>query len=216
MGQTSREGLPLIHKWHLLSPPQVQASEVTSEDQDNPEVFYTVERDESGEVVCLCSDMGEAYDKIGGSPLEGQRHEGTGGEAHPSSRGALLCVTAQDPRRRGGAGRGNPGGAGAQRPLGGAGARPSLCVASQGSNPSRPRSPTAQRGPLGCPAEDIGVPAGQEGTSDPPSMAAKGPSPPVAEFKGLAQCPLFDGGVALWKGCVVPDVSCHVPPPPHL
>lgn len=85
-----------------LPPPQVQASEVTSEDQDNPEVFYTVERDESGEVVCLCSDMGEAYDKIGGSPLEGQWPEGTGGEAHPSSRGALICVTAQDPRRRGG------------------------------------------------------------------------------------------------------------------
>lgn len=57
-------------------PPQVQASEVTSEDQDNPEVFYTVERDESGEVVCLCSDMGEAYDKIGGSPLEGQQSRG--------------------------------------------------------------------------------------------------------------------------------------------
>ncbi|XP_058013663.1 MHC class II transactivator isoform X3 [Ahaetulla prasina] len=44
--------------------PAVQASEVVSDDQENPEVFYTVERDESGEVVCLCSDMGEAYDKI--------------------------------------------------------------------------------------------------------------------------------------------------------
>ncbi|KAM3827092.1 MHC class II transactivator isoform 4-T4 [Vipera latastei] len=41
-----------------------QASEVTGEDQDNLEVFYTVERDESGELVCLCSDTGEAYDKI--------------------------------------------------------------------------------------------------------------------------------------------------------
>ncbi|XP_039223952.1 MHC class II transactivator isoform X2 [Crotalus tigris] len=48
----------------MAEAPAVQASEVTSEDQDNPEVFYTVERDESGEVVCLCSDMGEAYDKI--------------------------------------------------------------------------------------------------------------------------------------------------------
>ncbi|XP_070617576.1 MHC class II transactivator isoform X2 [Erythrolamprus reginae] len=35
-----------------------------SEDPENPEVFFTVERDESGEVVYLCSDMGEAYDKI--------------------------------------------------------------------------------------------------------------------------------------------------------
>lgn len=64
------------HKWRLLFPPQVQATEVVSDDQDNPDVFYTVERDESGEVVCLCSDMGEAYDKIGGSPHEGQWLEG--------------------------------------------------------------------------------------------------------------------------------------------
>lgn len=80
------------HKWRLLfPPPQVQASEVVSDDQDNPEVFYTVERDESGEVVCLCSDMGEAYDKIGGSLLEGQQ---------PSRGGALLWVTARDLRRQ--------------------------------------------------------------------------------------------------------------------
>ncbi|XP_032087052.1 MHC class II transactivator isoform X2 [Thamnophis elegans] len=44
--------------------PAVQASEAASDDQDNPEVFYTVERDESGEVLSLCADMGEAYDKI--------------------------------------------------------------------------------------------------------------------------------------------------------
>ncbi|XP_015744618.2 MHC class II transactivator isoform X1 [Python bivittatus] len=48
----------------MAEAPPVQATEVISDDQDNPEVFYTVERDESGEVVCLCSDMGEAYDKI--------------------------------------------------------------------------------------------------------------------------------------------------------
>ncbi|XP_013907312.1 PREDICTED: MHC class II transactivator-like [Thamnophis sirtalis] len=45
--------------------PAVQVSEAASDDQDNPEVFYTVERDESGEVLSLCADMGEAYDKIG-------------------------------------------------------------------------------------------------------------------------------------------------------
>ncbi|XP_053131815.1 MHC class II transactivator isoform X3 [Hemicordylus capensis] len=36
-----------------------------SYDQDNnPDVFYTVESDESGEEICLCSNTGEAYDKI--------------------------------------------------------------------------------------------------------------------------------------------------------
>ncbi|XP_063171126.1 MHC class II transactivator [Candoia aspera] len=48
----------------MAEAPAVQATEVIGDDQDNPEVFYTVERDESGEVVCLCSDMGEAYSKI--------------------------------------------------------------------------------------------------------------------------------------------------------
>lgn len=87
------------HQWRLLFlRPQVQASEVASDDQDNPEVFYTVERDESGEVICLCSDMGEAYDKIGGSPLRV-----SGPRAHPSRGGAFPWVTARDPRRpRGG------------------------------------------------------------------------------------------------------------------
>ncbi|KAG8145839.1 hypothetical protein E2320_012304 [Naja naja] len=44
-------------------PPQVQVPEAVSEDPDSAEVFYTVERDESGEVICLWSDM-EAYNKI--------------------------------------------------------------------------------------------------------------------------------------------------------
>ncbi|XP_061456008.1 MHC class II transactivator isoform X2 [Rhineura floridana] len=42
-----------------------QPSDNIIDDQDNnPDVFYTVESDESGEKVCLCSDTGEAYDKI--------------------------------------------------------------------------------------------------------------------------------------------------------
>ncbi|XP_033022384.1 MHC class II transactivator [Lacerta agilis] len=42
-----------------------QVVETEPDDQENnPDLFYTVESNESGEQVCLCADTGEAYDKI--------------------------------------------------------------------------------------------------------------------------------------------------------
>lgn len=116
----------------VFSPPD-QASEVTGEDQDNLEVFYTVERDESGELVCLCSDTGEAYDKIGGSPLEG-----TGGEARPSRCGALTCVTAREPG-------GHKGLWEEQVPI-------LHCAGQSGQQPHQTQEPSCPKGPPGMPS----------------------------------------------------------------
>ncbi|XP_077774768.1 MHC class II transactivator isoform X3 [Podarcis muralis] len=48
--------IPVLYKEVVETEPDDQ--------ENNPDVFYTVESNESGEQVCLCADTGEAYDKI--------------------------------------------------------------------------------------------------------------------------------------------------------
>nr|XP_056722208.1 MHC class II transactivator [Euleptes europaea] len=74
--------------------PTGHAPDVSLDDQDNnPDVFYTVESDESGEEVCLCSSTGEAYEKIAELAeyvLEEEPAEDLFGKLLPPSLASLL------------------------------------------------------------------------------------------------------------------------------